>query len=115
MTFIETSDEVKVGDAADYRGYPRPISPREREWIDWILPPDRPGYRDYRHLVGGMVVIGKGRRGEGEIILGPEGSTPDVSSPLAPVFAYGAIETKAGTISMTMREISEGQISIEIV
>ena len=115
MTLGETSDEVKVGDDSDARDYPRPISPREREWMVWILPPDRPGYRHYHDLVSGMVVIGKGRRGEGEIILGAEGSTPDVSSPLAPVFAYGAIETKAGTISITMREISDGQISIEIV
>ena len=115
MTLGETSDEVKVGDDSDARDYPRPISPREREWMDWILPPDRPGYRHYHDLVSGMVVIGKGRRGEGEIILGAEGSTPDVSSPLAPVFAYGAIETKAGTISITMREISDGQISTEIV
>src|SRR2546425_6699340 len=83
--------------------------------MDWILPLDRPGYRHYHDLVRGMAVIGKGRRGEGEIILGPEGLTPDLSSPLAPVFAYGAIETKDGTLSVTMREILDGQISVEIV
>jgi len=115
VTFIETSDEVKVGDGSDDRGYPRPISPLEREWMDWILPLDRPGYRHYHDLVRGMVVIGKGRRGEGEIILGPEGLTPDLSNPLAPVFAYGAIETKTGTLSVTMREVLDGQISVEIV
>ncbi|OLD62038.1 MAG: hypothetical protein AUI33_13890 [Ignavibacteria bacterium 13_1_40CM_2_61_4] len=115
MTLSEASDEVEVGDGSDDWGYPRPVSSREREWMDWILPLDRPGYRHYHDLVRGMAVIGKGRRGEGEIILGPEGLTPDLSSPLAPVFAYGAIETKDGTLSVTMREILDGQISVEIV
>jgi hypothetical protein len=115
MPLSETSDEVQVTDGPAGREFPRPISPREREWMDWILPADRSGYMSYRQLVGGMVVIGNGRRGEGEIILGAGGSIPDMTSPLAPVFAYGAIESKAGTISITIREISDGQISVEIV
>jgi hypothetical protein len=62
-----------------------------------------------------MTVIGKGRRGEGEIILGEAGSLPDVTSPLAPLFAYGAIETADGPITISLREVRDGQISVEIV
>ena len=115
MPLNETSDEVHVTDGPAGREYPRPIQAREREWMDWILPADRPGYLSYRQLIGGMVVIGDGRRGEGEIILGAEDSIPDITGPLAPVFAYGAIEGRAGTVSITIREISDGQISVEIV
>ncbi len=95
--------------------YPRSLSAREKEWLAWILPPDREGYRVYRDLVAAMHVIGEGRRGEGEIILGMAGAQPDFSAPLPSVFAYGAIETNFGTISVTFREPFENQISVEIV
>ena len=88
---------------------------RERAWIGWILPADRPGYRIYLDLLEGMLVIGKGRRGDGEIILGHRGGQPDFSSPLAPIFAYGAVDSAGGTISISLREIRDDQISIEIV
>ncbi len=98
----------------DY-GYPRQLLPRERELIEWILPEGAPGYRAYRELIAGMVVLGEGRRGEGEIILGPRGMEPDFSSPLAPLLAYGSIEYSEGTASISLREILDGQISVEIV
>jgi len=95
--------------------YPRHLSSQEREWIAWILPTDRPGYKGYRAIVEQMSVIGEGRRGKGEIILGQEGSIVDLTVPLAPVFAYGAIETNFGTISITLREMVSDQISLESV
>ena len=95
--------------------FPRPLSAREQEWIDWILPVDRPGYRTARECIAAMTVIGEGRRGKGEFILGPAGSTVDISAPLAPVLAYGAIETNVGTISISLREKLDEQISVEIV
>jgi hypothetical protein len=95
--------------------FPRPLLVREREWIEWVLPADRPGYRAYRDLIGGMLVLGEGRRGEGELILGHPGTAPDFSSPLAPLFAYGAIDTSGGIVSISLREMMDGQISIEIV
>ena len=94
---------------------PGSISRREREWIEWILPADRNGYRLYREKIASMSVIGEGRRGKGEIILGQSGQEVDFSAPLAPVFAYGAIETDFGTISVTIRELQDDQISVEIV
>ena len=96
-------------------GYPRPLSVREKEWLDWILPQYRIGYKPYYDLVQGMSVIGEGRRGKGEIILGIPPSKPDFDDPLTPVFAYGTIETDKGKISITLREVTENQISVEIV
>lgn len=66
-------------------------------------------------MIDGMSVIGEGRRGRGEIIIGREGSSVDFSAPLAPVLAYGAIDTDFGMLSITLREILDDQISIEIV
>src|SRR6266851_5448202 len=95
--------------------YPRPLSERERESLEWILPADRKGYNRYRETIRRMEVIGEGRRGKGEMILGRAETEVDFSSPLAPVFAYGAIETDLGTISITLREMIDDQISVEIV
>ncbi len=91
------------------------LTQREREWIEWILPPERSGYKAYRDLLSDMVVIGEGRRGKGEMIMGRPGSVVDLSMPLPPVFAYGAIETNFGTITITLRELLEDQLSLEIV
>ncbi|HUL42929.1 MAG TPA: hypothetical protein VLY03_01090 [Bacteroidota bacterium] len=88
---------------------------REREWIQWILPAERTGYSAYRHSIERMVILGEGRRGKGEMILGYEDETVDLSAPLAPVFAYGVIETDFGLISITLREIENDQASVEIV
>jgi hypothetical protein len=95
--------------------YPRPLSARERAWLEWILPAGRPGYDAFRRALDGCVVIGEGRRGEGEIVLGPPGAVPDLDPPLGAVYSYGAIETNVGTISVTVREPVDGQASLEIV
>jgi mono/diheme cytochrome c family protein len=95
--------------------YPRPLTARERAWLEWILPADRPGYAAFRASIEGLQIIGQGRRGEGEVVLGPSGAAPDLEPPLGAVFSYGAIETNFGTISVTVREPVEGQASLEIV
>ena len=95
--------------------YPRRLSLREREWIGWVLPSGRKGYREFRERLTLLLVIGEGRRGRGEIILGRNGETPDFSNPLPPVFAYGMIESDAGGISITLREMADDQVSVEIV
>ena len=91
------------------------MTDRERGFLSGILPADRKGYTRYREQIRDMVVIGEGRRGNGEIILGIGDDTPSFDDPLAPVFAYGAIETNFGTISITGREVFQNQCSIEIV
>lgn len=95
--------------------YPRPLTKKEKDWIEWILPPDRSGYRQYRELIQNMVVLGPGRRGSGNFILGFSGDTVDVGGPLPPVFAYGVMETSTGMISISLRENVGDQIDVEIV
>lgn len=95
--------------------YPRMLRPKEQDLLEAVLPLDRPGYRQYRELLSRMVVLGEGRRGAGNFILGFDGDQPDATSPLAPVVAYGMVETTHGAFSITVREYAGRQIDVEIV
>jgi len=95
--------------------YPRILRPKELDALEYVLPADRHGYREYRNHIAGMVVLGEGRRGKGNLVLGFEGDVPDTTSPLAAVVAYGMIETTREGFSITVREYVEKQIDVEIV
>ncbi len=95
--------------------FPRNLRAKERDLLESVLPSDRPGYRRYRDLLETMQVIGEGRRGAGNLILGRSGETPDLTSPLPPVVAYGVVETTKDRYTITVREVVGGQIDTEIV
>jgi hypothetical protein len=95
--------------------FPRPLRTKELNLLEGVLPIDRPGYQAYRELLSTMVVLGEGRRGSGNLVLGFEGDRPDVMSPLAPVVAYGMLETTKDTFTITVREYVGKQIDVEIV
>ncbi len=101
----ETSSEV----------FPRSLRTTERELLEFVLPADSEGYNEYRRNIEGMVVLAEGRRGKGNFVLGKPGDRADISSPLQPVIAYGAVETTLGTFTITVREIFYDQIDAEIV
>lgn len=104
-----------AGPDTEAGGYPRDLTPMERSLIEWVLPAGSPGYRRYREFVAEAAVIGQGRRGEGEIILGRRGTAPDFGSPLGPVFSFGEAATGADVVSVTVRELTDDQVSVEIV
>jgi hypothetical protein len=95
--------------------YPRSLRMKERDLLDTVLPGERPGYRRVRELMDRMMVIGPGRRGAGDLILGSPGETPDTESPLPPVIAYGAVESTQDIFTITVREELDRQINVEIV
>jgi hypothetical protein len=95
--------------------YPRKLREKELDLIEFVLPADRPGYRQYREWISSMVVLGEGRRGRGNFILGFEGDIADVTSPLSSVIAYGMVETTLDKFSITVREHVGRQIDAEIV
>jgi len=97
------------------RSYPRRLRQKEQELVEWVLPGDRPGYKHYRDLIAGMIVLAEGRRGTGNLVLGFHGDIADVTAPLAPVIAYGMLETTRDKFSITVRECVGEQIDIEIV
>ena len=93
----------------------RLLRAKERDLLESVLPVDRPGYRAIRELIEGSVVLGEGRRGEGNLILGRVGEAPDADASLTPVIAYGAVETTQDTYTVTVREPLGSQLDIEIV
>jgi hypothetical protein len=95
--------------------YPRELRPKERDVLESVLPEARPGYRRCRERIAAMLVLGQGRRGEGDLVLGMQGDVPDCTSPLPPVIAYGMIETTRDAFTITVREEVASQVNIEIV
>jgi hypothetical protein len=95
--------------------YPRKLRPKELDLLEGVLPLERPGYRQYRQMIGSMVVLAQGTRGPGHYLLGPPGGVPDHSAPLAPVIAFGIVETTETSYAVTVREKSGDQIDVEIV
>ncbi|MBI2618525.1 MAG: hypothetical protein HYW57_00410 [Ignavibacteriales bacterium] len=96
------------------KGYPRNLTPWEKDLLMWLLPEDRPGYRPYRHRVERWQVVAQGRRGEGNFILAPLDERVDNESPLPQVLAVGVVETPRGGISVTIREHVANQVEFEI-
>ena len=88
---------------------------KERDLLEAVLPVDRPGYRALREQMSDMVVLGEGRRGEGNFVLGKEGEGPDPEAPLTPVIAYGVVETTQDSYTITVRAPSGSQLDVEIV
>lgn len=104
-----------MGSSATNGTYPRSLRPKERDLLELVLPTDRAGYRRYRELIGGMIVIGEGRRGPGNYVLGDPGDVPDLGGPLAPVLAFGIVESTRDMFTITVRECVGRQIDVELV
>jgi len=95
--------------------YPRELSPQERELLLWVLPPDRPGFGEYRKAVEQLSVRGQGRRGAGNFILAPVETLIDRESPLPQVIAYGVVESDEADVAVTVREFLGPQLEYEIM
>jgi len=72
---------------SDSKNYPRVLTPLENDWLLYILPDTGPGYRIYREKIASMLVIGEGRFGEGNYVLGYKGDEPDLSYSSLPILA----------------------------
>lgn len=105
---MQSSSEAK-------RDFPRQLRPKERDLLHLVLPSESPGYNEYRIMIDAMVVLAEGRRGAGNFVLGKLGDQADITSPLAPVIAFGMLETTRDTFTITVRECIENQIDAEIV
>ncbi len=94
--------------------FPRPLTDKEWVLVEWILPENRSGYNKYRSLLKTLQVIGYGRWGESDLILGEPGDKPDISGPMERVFANGIIEADEGKITVAVHEYVAGQLELQI-
>jgi len=61
-----------------------------------------------------MLVIGEGRFGEGNLVLGYEGYEPDLTYSSLPVFAAGQIKFDECTVQISIHEFFDNKIEISI-
>jgi hypothetical protein len=94
--------------------YPRALTQRDKEWLFYLLPQDRSGYAVYREKIDSMVVIGEGRFGPGNYVLGQRGDEPDLSYSSLPMFASGQIICKECAIQISIHELYDNKIEISI-
>jgi len=94
--------------------FPRELSSREKIWLFAALPESKPGYQQYRDIIDDLVVIGNGRFGDDNLILGEEGDTYDPDSPSTPIFAIANIEFEETKIYITIHEESERLVEVDI-
>jgi hypothetical protein len=96
------------------RKYPRKLTKREKDWLYYLLPEERHAYAEYRRNIGSMLVIGEGRFGDGNLVLGYEGDEPDLSYSSLPVFACGQIEFEGGSLQVSIHEFFDNKIEVSI-
>lgn len=94
--------------------FPRELTDIEKKFLFYLLPEEKPGYNNYRTKINEMSVIGNGRFGETNKILGRPGTALDLSIPLTPVFAIGAIYEPGKKIDVLIHEEMERQIEFDI-
>lgn len=83
-------------DTTDAEKFPRTLSERERAWCAYILPRDRPAYAVVADAIAPLMVLGYGRWGDGDLVLGREDQTIDLTAPMEPVAAYGELQFNSG-------------------
>jgi hypothetical protein len=95
---------------------PRPVTDVEADWLRFLLPEDRPGYRDLRSRLEGLVVLGEGRWGEGDLVLGRPGQEIDLEAGMEPVAAFGQILGDGEeVVTLTLHQPDdEGRIEFQI-
>jgi hypothetical protein len=96
------------------RKYPRKLTPREKDWLFYLLPEESHAYAEYRRNIASMLIIGEGRFGEGNLVLGYEGDSPDLSYSSLPVFACGQIICKGCTIQVCIHELFDNKIEVSL-
>ena len=94
--------------------FPRKLKLREREWLFTALPEKKLGYMQYREIIDGLTVIGFGRFGGGNLILGTEGDIIDLEVSSSPIFAVSNISFENANVYVTIHEELERQIEIDL-
>ena len=94
--------------------FPRELSEQEKELLFSALPENKIGYKSYREKIERMVVLGHGRFGGGNFILGQLDSAIDLESSSKPIFAISKIVYDDHEIYVTIHHEDDDQIEIDI-
>jgi hypothetical protein len=69
--------------------FQRELTGKEKEYLHFILPENKPGYLHYRNLISEYSVVGKCSGNRTGFILGKKNSVSDNDIPPSPLFALG--------------------------
>ena len=94
--------------------FPRDLTEREKDWLFTALPENKIGYKKYRDLIESLSVIGYGRFGEGNLVLGDTSDVVDLEDPSSPIFAISNIAFEEAHIYVTIHEEFDDQIEVDI-
>lgn len=94
--------------------FPRPLSESEKKILFSVLPENKIGYRIYRDKISAKLVIGFGRFGGSNLILGNKDSSIDLDQPSSSVFAVGEVELKDNHLDVLIHEEDEEKIEFDI-
>lgn len=94
--------------------FPRQLNDVEKKLLFEILPENKKGYLDYRNKINELMIIGLGRFGGNNFILGKEVINPDLQSPSTPIFAAGTVYLKDEEIDVTINEEIDDEIEVDI-
>lgn len=98
----------------ELNNFPRKLTAPEKIILLSILPESKAGYKLYREKIINLFVIGSGRFGGNNYILGNMGDELDLNVPSSPVFALGIAESGMDTIDIVIHEQQDEQIEFDI-
>lgn len=102
------------GNGNNIQKFPRQITAKEKQLLFSILPENKPGYKVYREKIEKLLVIGFGRFGGGNLILGRENDEPDNGVSSTPILATGIIKLADEAFNISINEESDNKIEIDI-
>ncbi|MDF1612868.1 hypothetical protein [Stygiobacter electus] len=94
--------------------FPRELTDNEKDLLFSALPENKLGYKVYRNKINNSIVLGNGRFGGGNFILGSAGTEIDIESSATPIFAISKIVYTNYEIYITIHHEIDGQIEIDI-
>jgi hypothetical protein len=94
--------------------FPRILKDIERELLFSILPNNKPGYKLYREKINDKYILGFGRFGESNLILGNKGDVLNIEDPSSSIFAAGSIIYNEGKIEISINEEIDDRIEFDI-
>ena len=78
----------------DQEQFPRPLRKREQDWLRFLLPESSKGFDRFYKEITELGVLGEGRWGRYDYVLGKPGQEIDRTEGMQPVKAYGELQGK---------------------
>ena len=94
--------------------FPRTLKEIEKEFLFSILPENKPGYKMYRDKINNKYVIGYGRFGETNLVLGNKEDKFAIEDASSSIFAAGSIIYDNGKIEISINEEIDDRIEFDI-